>query len=80
MNHSFTNEAGTIRGMHFQKPPFSEIKLIRCIAGKVFDVIVDLRKNSATFLKWVGVELSAENKKNDLYTGRICSWLSNING
>lgn len=63
MNHSFTNNAGTIRGMHFQKPPFSEIKLIRCIAGKVFDVIVDLRKNSATFLKWVGIELSAENKK-----------------
>lgn len=63
MNHSFTNEAGTIRGMHFQQPPFSEIKLIRCIAGKVFDVIVDLRKNSATFLKWVGVELSEENKR-----------------
>ena len=63
MNHSFTNEAGSIRGMHFQKPPFSEIKLIRCIAGKVFDVIIDLRKNSDTFLKWFGAELSAENKK-----------------
>ncbi len=63
MNHSFTREAGTIRGMHFQKPPFSEIKLIRCITGKVFDVIIDLRKNSASFLKWVGIELSAENKK-----------------
>jgi dTDP-4-dehydrorhamnose 3,5-epimerase len=63
MNHSFTNAAGTIRGMHFQKPPFSEIKLIRCIAGKVFDVIVDLRKSSKTFLKWFGVELSAKNKK-----------------
>jgi dTDP-4-dehydrorhamnose 3,5-epimerase len=63
INHSFTNEKETIRGMHFQNPPFSEIKLIRCIAGKVFDVIVDLRKNSATFLKWFGVELSAENKK-----------------
>jgi dTDP-4-dehydrorhamnose 3,5-epimerase len=63
MNHSFTNDAGTIRGMHFQQPPFSEIKLIRCIAGKIFDVIVDLRKNSATFLKWFGAELSAENKK-----------------
>ncbi len=63
MNHSCTNEAGTIRGMHFQKPPFSEIKLIRCITGKVFDVIVDLRKNSETFLKWFGIEISAENKK-----------------
>lgn len=63
MNHTFTNKAGTIRGMHFQNPPFSEIKLIRCIAGKVFDVIIDLRKNSATFLKWISVELSADNKK-----------------
>ncbi len=63
MNHTFTNEAGTIRGMHFQNPPFSEIKLIRCIAGEVFDVIIDLRKNSSTFLKWIGVELSADNKK-----------------
>ena len=63
MNHSFTNDAGTVRGMHFQEPPFSEIKLIRCIAGKVFDVIIDLRRNSETFLKWFGVELSAENKR-----------------
>ncbi len=63
MNQSFTNDAGTIRGMHFQKPPFSEIKLVRCIAGKVFDIIIDLRKNSDTFLKWFGVEISEENKK-----------------
>lgn len=63
LNHSFTNVAGTIRGMHYQLPPFAEIKLVRCIAGAVFDVIIDLRKNSATFLKWFGTELSAENKK-----------------
>ncbi|HVZ96826.1 MAG TPA: dTDP-4-dehydrorhamnose 3,5-epimerase [Chitinophagaceae bacterium] len=63
INHSFTNEEGTIRGMHFQLPPFAEIKLIRCIAGQVFDVIIDLRKNSETFLKWFGIELSEENKK-----------------
>jgi len=63
MNHSFTKEKGTVRGMHFQKPPYAEVKLIRCIAGKVFDVMVDLRKNSATFLQWFGVELSAQNKK-----------------
>jgi dTDP-4-dehydrorhamnose 3,5-epimerase len=63
MNHSFTNKAGTIRGMHFQKPPYVETKLIRCIAGNVFDVIIDLRGNSKSFLKWFGVELSAENKK-----------------
>ena len=63
MNHSFTKHKGAIRGMHFQLPPFKEIKLVRCIAGSVYDVIVDLRKDSATFLKSVGVELSAQNKK-----------------
>jgi dTDP-4-dehydrorhamnose 3,5-epimerase len=63
LNHSFTKNRGTIRGMHFQLSPFTEIKLVRCIAGAVFDVVVDLRKNSTTFLQYVGVELSAENKK-----------------
>ena len=63
LNHSCTNAAGTVRGMHFQRPPFAEIKLIRCIAGKIFDVVIDLRKDSETFLKWFGVELSADNKK-----------------
>jgi len=63
MNHSFTTETGTLRGMHFQHPPFTEIKLVRCIAGSVFDVIIDLRKDSPTFLKWYGTELSAQNKK-----------------
>ena len=63
INHSFTNKRGTIRGMHYQLPPFSEIKLVRCIAGAVFDTIIDLRKGSPTFLQWVGVELSAQNKK-----------------
>ena len=63
MNHSVTKNKGAIRGMHFQLPPFSEIKLVRCIAGTVYDVVVDLRKNSATFLQWFGVELSAQNKK-----------------
>jgi len=63
LNHSFTTNPGTIRGMHYQLPPFSEIKLVRCIAGKVFDAIVDVRKGSPTFLKWFGTELSAENRK-----------------
>lgn len=63
MNHSFTARAGSIRGMHFQHPPYSEVKLVRCIAGAVFDVIIDLRAGSPTFLKWVAVELSAHNKK-----------------
>ena len=63
INHSFTSLKGTIRGLHFQQKPFTEIKLLRCISGSVFDVIVDLRKDSPTFLKWFGIELSAENKK-----------------
>jgi len=63
LNHSHTNNAGTIRGMHYQLPPFAETKLLRCINGKVYDVIIDLRHNSATYLQWLGTELSAENKK-----------------
>ena len=63
MNHSFTKHKGAIRGMHFQLQPFKEIKLVRCIAGSVYDIIIDLRKDSATFLKSFGVELSAQNKK-----------------
>jgi len=63
LNHSVSYKKGTTRGMHYQLPPFSEIKLVRCIAGAVFDVIVDIRKDSSTFLRWFGVELSAQNKK-----------------
>jgi len=63
LNHSFSSQKGTVRGMHFQHAPFAEIKMLRCIAGSVYDVIIDLRKDSPTFLKWVGTELSAENKK-----------------
>lgn len=63
INQSYSTHKGTLRGMHYQLPPFEEMKLVRCIGGKVFDVIIDLRKNSNTFLKWFGIELSAENKK-----------------
>ena len=63
MNHSCTNSCGAIRGMHYQLPPFGEIKLVRCIAGAVFDVVVDIRAGSPTFLHWFGTELSASNKK-----------------
>ena len=63
MNHSFTSKKGSVRGMHFQKPPFEEIKMVRCIAGTVYDVIVDIRKDSKTFLHFYGEELSAQNKK-----------------
>lgn len=63
INHSMTRRNGTIRGLHYQISPASEIKIIRCIQGAVFDVIVDLRTFSPTFLHWHGVELSRENQK-----------------
>jgi dTDP-4-dehydrorhamnose 3,5-epimerase len=62
-NHSFTKTEGTIRGMHFQRRPHLEIKLVRCIRGAVLDVVVDIRKNSPTFLQSFAIELSEENKK-----------------
>ena len=62
LNHSYTRTKGTVRGMHYQVPPVSEIKLVRCIAGSVLDVVIDLRKDSPTFLKWVSVELSQSNQ------------------
>jgi dTDP-4-dehydrorhamnose 3,5-epimerase len=61
-NHSGTTGKGSIRGMHFQLPPHAEVKLVKCVAGKIFDVIIDIRQGSPTFLKWFGTELSAENK------------------
>lgn len=62
-NHSRSEQKGTIRGLHFQMPPFAETKLIRCIRGVVLDVFVDLRLNSKTFGKWDSIELSEDNKK-----------------
>ncbi len=61
INHSINTHKGTVRGMHFQRQPHREIKLVRCIKGKVYDVIIDLRKNSPTFLQHFGVELSKDN-------------------
>ena len=63
MNRSYTTHKGTMRGMHYQVAPYREIKMILCIAGAVFDVIIDIRQDSPTFLQWFGAELSAVNKK-----------------
>ncbi|HEY4064280.1 MAG TPA: dTDP-4-dehydrorhamnose 3,5-epimerase [Puia sp.] len=63
LNHSASFEKGTLRGMHFQYPPHQEIKMVRCIAGEIYDVLIDIRRDSPTFLKWLGVRLSAENRR-----------------
>lgn len=63
INYSLTVEKGTVRGMHFQYPPKAEVKLVRCLRGSVFDIMVDLRKGSDTFLEWYGEILSGDNMK-----------------
>ena len=62
-NLSFNRYQGTIRGMQYQVSPHEETKIVRCTRGAIFDVIIDLRRESATYLKWIGVELTAENRK-----------------
>ena len=62
-NQSFSAQKGTLRGLHYQLNPMCQAKLLRCTCGKIFDVAVDIRKGSPQYGKWVGVELSAENKK-----------------
>ncbi len=63
VNFSKTVKKGSIRGMHFQRPPHAEMKLIRCIRGRVFDVAIDLRSNSDTLYKWYGTELSSDSMR-----------------
>ena len=60
-NVSFNKRKGTLRGMHYQAKPFGEAKLVRCTSGSIYDVIIDLRPDSATFKRYFAVELSAEN-------------------
>jgi dTDP-4-dehydrorhamnose 3,5-epimerase len=60
---AYNHLAGTLRGLHFQVAPFAETKLVRCTRGAIWDVVVDLRPDSPTFLEWVAVELSAENRR-----------------
>jgi len=62
-NIGFSHVKGTLRGLHFQKPPHAESKIVRCTRGSIFDVIVDLRPESPTYKRWFGIELSDENGK-----------------
>lgn len=61
INHSYTEHVGVVRGMHYQRPPHADAKLVSCVRGEVWDVVLDLRCGSPTFLHWHGVKLSAEN-------------------
>lgn len=63
INHSRTAAAGAIRGMHYQRPPHAEMKLVRCLKGRVWDVAVDLRAGSPTFLRWHAEELTPDNAR-----------------
>lgn len=70
-NHSRSHRAGTLRGIHYQKHPHEQVKLFRCIKGSIYSVVVDLRKDSTTFGRWVGVTLDA-SKGNMLYIPAGC--------
>jgi dTDP-4-dehydrorhamnose 3,5-epimerase len=72
VNNSLSRRRGTLRGMHYQLPPAGEVKLVRCTAGRLFDVVADLRPDSPSFGKWFGVELTAENRRM-LYVPRGCA-------
>lgn len=63
INHSYTAKRGSLRGLHFQRPPHAEMKLVSCLRGEVWDVAVDLRAGSATFLQWQAERLSGENRR-----------------
>lgn len=71
-NFSYNHRRGTVRGMHWQVPPHAETKLVRCIQGGIYDVIVDMREDSATYRHWVGVDLTAENHR-ALYIPEGCA-------
>ena len=62
VNRSLTRTRGAIRGLHYQRPPTSEVKVVQCLSGKIFDVCADLRSDSPTHLRWVAFELSPENE------------------
>ena len=62
INNSMSREVGTLRGLHFQRPPHAEVKIVRCLRGAIWDVVVDLRDGSETFGKWFGAALSDQNR------------------
>ena len=62
-NISYNRRKGTVRGMHYQVAPHQEAKVVRCTRGAIFDVVLDLRRNSVAYKRWVGVELTADNHK-----------------
>lgn len=72
VNRSATQRAGSIRGLHFQNPPFSEMKIVQCLKGRVIDVIADLRGGSPSFLKWQTIELK-ENDHSSIFIPQGCA-------
>mgnify|MGYP000104837523 CR=1 FL=1 len=72
INNSFSSETGTLRGLHYQLPPTTETKIVRCIQGSLWDVCLDLRKESPTYLQWHAALLSAQNRKM-LYIPKGCA-------
>jgi len=63
MNLSYNHTSGTLRGLHFRHAPYAETKLVRCVRGAIFDVIIDLRPDSPSYRQWISVELTAENRR-----------------
>jgi dTDP-4-dehydrorhamnose 3,5-epimerase len=71
-NASWNHKAGTLRGMHMQRAPFGEVKVVRCTRGAIYDAFVDLRRDSPTFLQWVALEVTAD-KRNAMYVPIGCA-------
>ena len=75
INHTFTCSKGAVRGLHFQYPPHAEVKIVSCLKGEIFDVAVDIRKGSPTFLHWHGDNPVCFQPEEPAHTRRICAWL-----
>lgn len=80
INRTLTVKRGTVRGMHFQKPPHPEAKFVSCLRGEIFDVAVDLRRGSPTFLRWHGERLSADNQRTLLIPPGCAHGLQTLTG